>query len=66
MGVLLIVTGYAITAGGFAASLGKVATVPELEITWGFESINVAMMSLGLFLLIKTFNSAMKILRFSE
>ncbi|MBP7487229.1 MAG: acyltransferase family protein [Parabacteroides sp.] len=53
VGVLLIVTGYAITAGGFAASLGKVATVPELEITWGFESINVAMMSLGLFLLIK-------------
>jgi len=49
--LLLIIAGYAITAGGFGLSLEVAMYVPELEITWGFESINVAMMALGLFLL---------------
>jgi surface polysaccharide O-acyltransferase-like enzyme len=48
----LLVVGYAITAGGFIARL-KVTAIPDLELTWGFESINVAMMCLGIFLLVK-------------
>jgi surface polysaccharide O-acyltransferase-like enzyme len=52
LALLLIAVGYAITAGGFIARLDA-ATVPDLELTWGFESINVAMMCMGIFLLLK-------------
>jgi surface polysaccharide O-acyltransferase-like enzyme len=52
LAILLIAVGYAITAGGFIARLNA-PTVPDLELTWGFESINVAMMSMGIFLLLK-------------
>ncbi len=53
VGILLVGTGYAITAGGFAFMLPKAQTVPELEVTWNYGTINVAMMALGLFLLMK-------------
>lgn len=51
--MLLIITGYAITAGGFIYLLPKKDVVEELELTWAFESINVAMMTAGIFLLFK-------------
>lgn len=53
VGAMLIVAGYAITFFGFAkmATFSKMAW--ELELPWGFETINVAMMALGLFLVIK-------------
>lgn len=52
-GLLLVLAGYAITAGGFAYMLPKTEYVPELEITWSYGTINVAMMALGLFLMLK-------------
>jgi len=51
-GMLMIILGYAITAGGFI-SLLDATDVSKLELTWGFETINVAMMSVGFFLLLK-------------
>jgi len=51
--VLLIIAGYAITAGGFTHLLAKKDVVEQLELTWGFETINVAMMAAGVFLLFK-------------
>jgi surface polysaccharide O-acyltransferase-like enzyme len=48
--LLLIIIGYGITAGGFLSRLNA-TTIPDIELTWGFESINVAMMSMGIFLL---------------
>jgi surface polysaccharide O-acyltransferase-like enzyme len=53
LALLLIVVGYAITVGGFLAHLNA-TTIPDIELTWGFESINVAMMSMGIFLLMHT------------
>lgn len=53
VGLLLVITGYGITAGGFAYMLPKAEYVPELEITWNYGTINVAMMALGLFLMLK-------------
>ena len=52
VGCLMIVVGYAVTAGGFI-SLLDTPDVSKLELTWGFETLNVAMMSLGVFLLLK-------------
>ncbi|MCP9612461.1 acyltransferase [Coprobacter tertius] len=51
--LLCIIAGYLVTAGGYATRLKTVILVPDLELTWGFETINVALMSFGLFLLIK-------------
>jgi surface polysaccharide O-acyltransferase-like enzyme len=53
VGIALIGTGYAITAYGFLHQLPVAASIPQLEVTWGFETINVAMMTTGLFLLFK-------------
>jgi len=52
VGWLLILSGYIITAGGFISLLDS-TEVSKLELTWGFETINVAMMSIGVFLLLK-------------
>jgi surface polysaccharide O-acyltransferase-like enzyme len=53
LGALLIVLGYAITAFGFLSRLPTEKFVWTLELTWGFETINVAMMATGLFLILK-------------
>lgn len=53
VGVALIVIGYFITASGFLLRLPVVHPVSTLELTWGFETINVAMMATGVFLLFK-------------
>jgi surface polysaccharide O-acyltransferase-like enzyme len=55
VGLLLIVVGYAITAGGFISLLSS-KYAREIELTWEFETINVAMMTLGVFLLLKNVN----------
>jgi surface polysaccharide O-acyltransferase-like enzyme len=52
-GALLIVAGYTITAVGFIQRLPAAPDVVALELTWGFETINVAMITVGLFLIIK-------------
>lgn len=57
VGLLLIFVGYAITAGGFISLLDS-KYVPNLELTWGFETINVCMMSVGIFLLLKNVHFA--------
>jgi surface polysaccharide O-acyltransferase-like enzyme len=53
VGLLLIIAGYAITAGGFISLLHSTTDVSKLELTWQFETINVAMMSIGIFLIFK-------------
>jgi len=58
VGVALILAGYAITAGGFLHKLPLEHAVRALELTWGFETINVAMMAVGLFLLFKNIQPA--------
>ena len=52
-GLILIIIGYGITFGGFHALLDSSKYVWELELTWGYGTINVAIMALGIFLIIK-------------
>ena len=56
---VLILVGYAITASGFLHRLSTEQALPKLELTWGFETINVAMITVGLFLLFKDIQPAM-------
>ncbi len=49
---VLLIAGYLLTAGIFCSRIDTVATVPELELSWQFCTINVLMMSIGLFSLI--------------
>ena len=53
LGLALILIGYIITVYGFSTRLGTAQSIKELELTWAFETINVAMMTLGFFLVIK-------------
>lgn len=53
VGIVLLVVGYGITWYGFHERLGVAEYVPQLEITWGYECINAAMVATGIFLLIK-------------
>lgn len=53
LGTALILAGYAITAGLFLSRLSTEKYVKNLELSWGFETINVAMMTAGMFLIIK-------------
>jgi surface polysaccharide O-acyltransferase-like enzyme len=52
-GSALILVGYAVTAFGFLHLLPIEKFNSTLELTWGFETINVAMMTTGLFLILK-------------
>jgi surface polysaccharide O-acyltransferase-like enzyme len=49
----MIVVGYCATAGGFLYRLGYEHEVKSLELTWNFTSLNVAIMTAGLFLLFR-------------
>ncbi|MGI4756276.1 MAG: acyltransferase [Janthinobacterium lividum] len=49
---ILIALGYAVTATGFLHRLGTEVAVPKLELTWGFTTLNVEMMTVGIFLLL--------------
>ncbi len=53
LGLALIAAGYAITAFGFLHALPTEQVLPKLELTWGFETVNVAMVTLGIFLIFK-------------
>ena len=52
-GVTLIIVGYALTTYGFLQRLPTETHVSKLVLTWGFETINVAMMTTGAFLMFK-------------
>lgn len=58
VGGLLIVVGYAITYLVFAYRATTAQLVSEVELSWGFETINVGMMSLGIFLVVKNIQSS--------
>lgn len=49
---VLILSGYALTASVFLHKLGTETSVIRLELTWGFTTINVEMMAIGIFLLL--------------
>jgi surface polysaccharide O-acyltransferase-like enzyme len=49
--LLMIVVGYAITTYGFLHRLPTQQYIGGLELTWDFNTINVAMMTIGIFLL---------------
>src|SRR6202041_3314632 len=51
--VVFILTGYAITASGFLHRLSTEQALPRLELTCGFETINVAMIPVRFFLLFR-------------
>jgi surface polysaccharide O-acyltransferase-like enzyme len=52
-GIALIVVGYAITTYGFLYRLPTEKVVSKLVLTWSFETINIAMMTTGAFLMAK-------------
>ena len=49
----MIVVGYSATAGGFLYRLRYEHEVKSLELTWNFTTLNVAIMTAGLFLLFR-------------
>lgn len=53
IGIPLFFIGYAITFFGFYLNVYSANTIPELEITWRFTTINVDMMTVGIFLLFR-------------
>jgi surface polysaccharide O-acyltransferase-like enzyme len=53
VGVVLVGAGYAVTYLVFAARAKTVQTACDVELSWGFETVNVAMMTVGVFLLVK-------------
>ncbi|MGZ3811684.1 MAG: acyltransferase [Mucilaginibacter sp.] len=53
VGLALIIGGYAITVFGFLHRLPTEKFVNTLELTWSFETINVAMVTAGIFLMAK-------------
>ncbi len=53
LGLVLIVVGYAITGGFFEQRLATEKMVNTLELSWGFDTINVAMMTTGIILIFK-------------
>jgi surface polysaccharide O-acyltransferase-like enzyme len=58
LAMLLIAAGYAITAFGFLHLLPIEKTIDKLELTWSFDTINVAMTATGFFLLFKNIRPA--------
>lgn len=51
--ICMIVIGYAITVFGFIYRLPITQSISSLELTWDFNTINIAMMTIGIFILIK-------------
>jgi surface polysaccharide O-acyltransferase-like enzyme len=56
LGAVLIALGYGITLFGFLTRLPTEKFVWTLELSWGFETINVAMIAAGIFLILKNVN----------
>lgn len=61
LGSVLVIIGYVITHEVFNHQLPFAKDIPELELSWSFPTINVAMMATGMFLMFRiiSFNSAM-------
>jgi surface polysaccharide O-acyltransferase-like enzyme len=57
LAVGMIVVGYAATAGGFLYRLGTERQVKDVELTWNFTTLNVAIMAAGLFLLFRNIHA---------
>lgn len=53
LGLILLGVGLAVTIGIFGHRISTETNVSQLELSWGYGTINVAIMSLGLFLLFK-------------
>lgn len=53
LGFSLIIIGYIVTYSLFANRLNTEQLVSDLELSWNYGTINVAMMALGLFLVVK-------------
>ncbi|MBD1394490.1 acyltransferase [Mucilaginibacter glaciei] len=51
IGLAMVITGYAITHMVFDHQLPFAKSLPELELSWAFPTINVALMAIGLFLM---------------
>lgn len=47
--LLVFAVGYAVTAGVFCSRIETSSMVPQLELSWGFCTTNVALMAYGLF-----------------
>jgi surface polysaccharide O-acyltransferase-like enzyme len=53
LAIAMVIAGYAATLAGFLLRLRYVQEVKSLELTWNFTSLNVAVMTAGLFLLFR-------------
>ncbi|MBL4676230.1 MAG: acyltransferase [Mucilaginibacter sp.] len=53
-GLVFILVGYLITNFVFAHQMPIAKDIPQLELSWAFPTINVAMMATGLFLIFRT------------
>lgn len=53
-GVIMVIIGYIITNLVFAHQLPFAKDLPELELSWAFPTINVALMATGLFLIFRS------------
>ncbi|MFD0792920.1 acyltransferase [Mucilaginibacter litoreus] len=53
IGLVLVIAGYLITRAVFAHQLPVAKDIPQLELSWSFPTINVAMMATGLFLMFR-------------
>jgi surface polysaccharide O-acyltransferase-like enzyme len=51
--IVMVVVGYAITVGGFLHNLPIEHSIQKVELTWNYATINVALMTAGLFLLFR-------------
>ena len=49
----MVLVGYAVTAGGFLLQLPVEHNVSAIELTWNFTTLNVALMTAGIFLLFR-------------
>ncbi|MCD7974116.1 MAG: acyltransferase family protein [Candidatus Azobacteroides sp.] len=52
-GILLLLSGWVVTAGVFYHRISTQEYVWDLELSWGYETLNVAFMAIGLFFLLK-------------
>ena len=57
LAMVMLIAGYACTAGGFLYRLRYEHEVQSLELTWNFTTFNVAMMTAGLFLLFRNIHA---------
>lgn len=53
LGFILLVIGFAVTAGMFYIRLSSQSLVADLELSWNYGTINVFMMAIGIFLMVK-------------